>query len=203
MGQARQGLTRADACGSRARAPPRAACIESQAVKTTERGGPERGEEGGKTIKGRKRPLWGDTLGWFLVVLRTRAGREDGVAAPILLGHVTPQALARLVTSLADPQDHHHALDAWRAEPRAGGHSAVTRRPAGTTGFTPLAKRWVMERTNAGQGRYRRNSKDDERRIESSTALRQISHIHLRLPAALPAVPRVSLPQGGCLISWQ
>jgi transposase len=131
----------------------------------------------------------GDTLGWFLVVLRTRAGREDGVAAPILLGHVTPQALPRLVTSLADPQDHHHALDAWRAEPRAGGHSAVTRRPAGTTGFTPLAKRWVMERTNAGQGRYRRNSKDDERRIESSTALRQISHIHLRLPSRAPGGP--------------
>ena len=73
------------------------------------------------------------------------------MAAPILLGHVTPQALPRLVTSFADPQDHHHALDAWMAEPRAGGHSAVKRRPAGTTGFTPLAKRWVMERTNAWQ----------------------------------------------------
>ena len=30
-----------------------AACIDSPSVKTTERGGPERGDEGGKTIQGR------------------------------------------------------------------------------------------------------------------------------------------------------
>ena len=43
------------------------------------------------------------------------------------------------------------------------------------------AKLWVIERTHAWQGRYRRNSKDYERRIESSTAMIQISHIHLML----------------------
>src|SRR6266850_311819 len=43
---------------------PSAACIESQAVQTPEMGGPERGEDGGKKINGRKRPLLVDTLGW-------------------------------------------------------------------------------------------------------------------------------------------
>ena len=186
MGQARPGLTRADAGGSRARAPPSAACIENPSVKTTEMGGPERGEDGGKKNNGRKRHLLVDTLGVFLVVLRTSAGLDDGVAAPILLGHVTPQDFPRRGTICADQKDHHQALDAWMAEHRAGWRIAVTRRPAGTKGFTPLAKRWVIERTNAWLGRYRRHRKDYERSIESSTAMIQISHRHRMLNRLAP-----------------
>src|SRR6266705_1217169 len=52
--------------------------------------------------------------------------------------------------------------------------------------FTPLEKRWVIERTNAWPGRYRRNSKDYERTIESSTAMVQISHRHLMLNRRSP-----------------
>jgi putative transposase len=165
---------------------PSAACIDSQSVKTTEMGGPERGYDGGKKINGRKRHLLVDTLGLLLVVLITSAGLDDGVAAPILLGHVTPQDFPRLGTILADQKYHNHALDAWMAEHRAGWHIKVKMRPAGTQGFTPLAKRWVIERTNAWHGRYRRNSKDDERSIESSTAMIQISNIHLMLNRLAP-----------------
>jgi len=165
---------------------PSAACIDSQSVKTTEMGGPERGYDGGKKINGRKRHLLVDTLGLLLVVLITSAGLDDGVAAPILLGHVTPQDFPRLVTIFADQKYHNHALDAWMAEHRAGWHIEVKMRPAGTKGFTPLAKRWVIERTNAWHGRYRRNSKDYERSTESSTAMIQISHIHLMLNRLAP-----------------
>jgi putative transposase len=165
---------------------PSAACIDSQSVKTTEVGGPERGYDGGKKINGRKRHLLVDTLGLVLAILITSAGLDDGVAAPLLLGHVTPYDFPRLVTIFADQKYHNHARDAWMAEHRTGWRIEVKARPEGMRGFTPLEKRWVIERTNAWNGRYRRNSKDYERSVEASTAMIQISNIHLMLNRLAP-----------------
>ena len=66
----------------------------------------------------------------------------------------------------------------WRIE--------VKRRPEGAKGFTPLEKRWVVERTNAWHGRYRRNRQDDERKPISSAAMIQMSPIHLPLNSLAP-----------------
>jgi putative transposase len=165
---------------------PSAACIESQSVKTTEMGGPERGYDGGKKINGRKRHVLVDTLGLVLAMLIPSAGLVDGVAAPHLLGQLEPGDFPRLSTIFADQKDHHHALDAWMAAHRAGWRIEVKTRPEGTKGFTPLEQRWVIERTNAWHGRYRRNSKDYERSVESSTAMIHISNIHLMLKRLEP-----------------
>jgi putative transposase len=166
--------------------PPSAACIDSQSVKTTEVGGPARGDDGGKKIKGHKRHLLVDTLGLVLAILIPSAGLDDGVAAPFLLGLVTPQDFPRLMTICADQKYHNHDLEAWMGTHRTGWRIEVKARPEGMQGFTPWEKRWGIERTNAWNGRYRRNSKDYERSVESSTAMIQISNIHLMLNRLAP-----------------
>ena len=92
-------------------------------------------------------------MGWLLAVLITSARLDDGVAAPLLLSHVTPQDLPRLVTIFADQKYHNHALDTWMATHRTGWRIEVQARPESIQGFTPLAKLWVIERPNAWHGR--------------------------------------------------
>jgi hypothetical protein len=81
---------------------------------------------------------------------------------------------------------HNHHLHAWMAAHRPHWRIEVKTRPAGAKGFIPLEKRWVVERSNAWHGRYRRNSKDYERKPTSSAAMIQISHIHLILNGLAP-----------------
>jgi putative transposase len=107
-----------------------AACIDSQSVKTTELGGPERGYDGGKKIKGRKRHLFVDTLGVLIAILITSASLDDGVAAPLLLGHVQAYNFPRLITIFADTKYRNHTLEAWMAVHRSGWHLEVKTRPA-------------------------------------------------------------------------
>jgi hypothetical protein len=71
--------------------------MASQSIKTTEMGGAARGYEGGKKIKGRKRHLLVDTLGRLVAILRTGAGVDDGVAAPLLLANLSPVHFPRRV----------------------------------------------------------------------------------------------------------
>jgi transposase len=165
---------------------PSAACIDSQSVKTTEVGGTERGYDGGKKIKGRKRHVLVDTIGLLLVVLITSAALDDGAAAIKLLAQISVEDFPRLTVIFGDSKYHNHDLETWLKKHCPGWRIEVKKRPEGTAGFTPLPKRWVVERTNAWHGRSRRNSKDYERKPESSAAQIHLSNIQLMLRRLSP-----------------
>lgn len=170
---------------------PSAGSIDSQTVKTTERGG-ERGYDGGKKISGRKRHVFVDTLGLLLAVVVTSAALDDGAAAPLVLRQLDQARCPRLTKLWADNKYRNHELDRWLEKNRDHWDLQIKSRPEGTVGFAPVPKRWVVERTFAWLGRYRRHSRDYERLTESSTSMLRVSSIHLMLRRLAPpprAVP--------------
>jgi transposase len=174
---------------------PSAAIIDSQSVKTTYVGGPERGFDGGKKVNGRKRHLVVDTLGLILVVLVHAASLSDRDGACRVLDGM-PTCFPRLRKLWTDSA-YTGRFRTWAAEHLAAWDIEIVKHwwtgvkgfwvgpgmepPVIPAGFHVLPRRWVIERTLAWLDQYRRLSKDYERLPATSETFVYIAMCRLML----------------------
>jgi len=163
-------------------ASPTAAIIDSQSVKSAEKGGPRIDPHGyaGKKIKGKKRHILVDTLGLLLHAIIHPADIQDRDGGILLLstlfgmypflkklfadggyqGAVFQKALATILPDL---------------------EIEIVRRSHQAKGFVVLPRRWVVERTIAWLNRCRRLAKDWENLNRKALAFLRLASIRLML----------------------
>ncbi len=146
--------------------------MDCQSAKTTEAGG-ERGYDGHKKVNGRKRVILTDSLGLLMGVKVLPANTPDADAARDLLEEVGQgQDFSRVTLLWADQGFRSWLFGAW-VEGALHWEMQITGgvgKP-GQEGYKVAPRRWVVERTYAWLGRYRRLSKEYERLAATSEAV--------------------------------
>ena len=158
---------------------PSGAVLDSQVVKTTGVGGPERGYDGAKRLSGRKRHLLVDTGGLVLSARVHAASLHDRDGAQGLLTDELKKELPQLELVWADGA-YTNEFRRWAEEERGWRVEVPYHRnrqlwryglEEKPRGFRVLPRRWVVERTFAWLGQARRLAKDYERLPETAVAM--------------------------------
>lgn len=155
-------------------ADPSAGILDSQSVKTAGRA-EQKGYDAGKKVKGRKRHLLVDTLGLVVMVVVHSASMQDRDGAKLLLERLPPRARLQILWA-----DGGYAGQLVEYVKEAFGRMlSIVKRSDQAQGFKVLPKRWIVERTFAWLGKYRRLSKDYECFTPNSEAFIHLAMINL------------------------
>jgi transposase len=144
---------------------PTAAIYDSRTLQSTPESGERAGYDGYKRKRGSKVHMAVDTLGYLLAAVVTPANEQDRAQVGELSQAVQEVTGETVEVAFVD-QGYTGETPAAAAE-RQGIDLVVVKLPEAKKGFVLLPKRWVVERSQAWAGRFRRLARDYERLAET------------------------------------
>jgi transposase len=170
------------------RAPdPSAVIFDGRTVQSTPESGERAGYDGHKKRNGSKVHVAVDTLGHLLAVIVTPANEQERAQVEDLAQKV--QEVTGESVEVAFVDQGYTGDDAAKAAEGHGIRLEVVKLPereGEKKGFILLPRRWVVERSFAWAGRFRRLARDYERLPETIAALHFVVFAILMLPRASP-----------------
>ena len=160
---------------------PTAAIYDSRTLQSTPESGARAGYDGYKRKKGSKVHIAVDTLGHLLALKVTAANEQDRAQVGELTQAVQEATAENVQVAFVDQgytgEDaaHQAAVHAVRLE--------VVKLSEAKRGFVLLPRRWVVERSFAWAGRFRRLARDYERLATTLSGFHWLAFVSLMLAA--------------------
>jgi transposase len=140
---------------------PSAAILDGRTLQSTPESGASAGYDGAKRKKGRKVHIAVDTLGYLLALHVTPANEQERQQVDELANQVQEATSDTVEVAFVD-----QGYTGDQAAEDAAAHGIdliVVKLPEAKKGFVLLPRRWVVERSFAWSGRFRRLARDYER----------------------------------------
>ncbi len=165
-------------------ATPTAVILDSRTLQSTPESGARAGYDGAKRKQGSKVHVAVDTLGQLLALHVTPANVQERSQVGALAAAVQAATGQSVEVAFVD-QGYSGATPAAAAEAH-GIQLEVVKLAEAKRGFVLLPRRWVVERSFAWTGRFRRLARDYERLHTTLEGFHYLAFALLALKAALP-----------------
>ncbi|MBI4496687.1 MAG: IS5 family transposase [Chloroflexi bacterium] len=162
---------------------PRGIVLDSRTLQSTPESGGRAGYDGAKRRKGSKVHVAVDTLGHLLALLVTPANEQDRDQVAALAAEVQDLTGEHVEVALVD--QGYTGERPQEAAQEQGIRLKVVKLPDAKRGLVLLPRRWVVERSLAWLGRFRRLARDYERLPQTVAGLHFLAFAMLMLHRVL------------------